>query len=148
MRYVHTNIIAHDWQKLAEFYIHVFECVPKPPVRNQAGEWLAQGTGVPNAHLFGMHLRLPGYDEHGPTLEIYQYHEVIAERQKRPNSQGYGHLAFQVDHIAPVLEKACQHGAQKCGAVSEKRIEGLGLIRFIYIYDPEGNLIELQSWED
>ena len=73
MKYVHTNIISKDWRKLADFYTTVFECVIVPPERNQSGDWLSKGTGVPNAHLRGAHLRLPGYGENGPTLEIYQY---------------------------------------------------------------------------
>jgi predicted enzyme related to lactoylglutathione lyase len=26
MKYAHTNIIARDWEKLAQFYIDVFDC--------------------------------------------------------------------------------------------------------------------------
>jgi len=60
MKYVHTNIISSNWQLLADFYIQVFECTPVPPARDQSGAWLDQCTGVQNAHIQGMHLRLPG----------------------------------------------------------------------------------------
>ena len=53
IRYAHTNLIAHDWQKLADFYVRVFQCEPLEPRRDQKGEWLEQGTGVKNAHLRG-----------------------------------------------------------------------------------------------
>jgi predicted enzyme related to lactoylglutathione lyase len=33
-KYKHTNIIARDWQKLAEFYEKAFGCVWVPPQRN------------------------------------------------------------------------------------------------------------------
>ncbi|WP_413927363.1 VOC family protein [Clostridioides sp. ES-S-0006-03] len=33
MKYVHTNIIARDWEKLSEFYKDVFECRKVPPQR-------------------------------------------------------------------------------------------------------------------
>ena len=72
VKYAHTNIITKDWKKLADFYELVFSCTPVPPERDQKGSWLDKGTGVLNAHLQGMHLRLPGYDDNGPTLEIYQ----------------------------------------------------------------------------
>ena len=85
MRYAHTNIIAKDWQKLVDFYIAVFECELKPPVRNQSGDWLASGTGVANASLEGAHLLLPGHGENGPTLEIYQYAEIHDQPALMPN---------------------------------------------------------------
>jgi predicted enzyme related to lactoylglutathione lyase len=31
MRYVHTNIVAEDWRRLADFYAKVFGCTPVPP---------------------------------------------------------------------------------------------------------------------
>ena len=72
-RYVHTNIISEDWQALARFYQEVFDCRPVPPKRDLSGDWLTRGTAVPDATFQGMHLRLPGYGDNGPTLEIYQY---------------------------------------------------------------------------
>ena len=72
MKYVHTNIVAKDWKALMEFYVSVFQCKLVPPIRDLSGEWLATGTGVPNAKFTGGHLLLPGYGPDGPTLEIYQ----------------------------------------------------------------------------
>jgi hypothetical protein len=72
-KYAHTNLIAEDWRMLANFYQHVFGCVPVPPERDFHGEKLEAGTGIPGAHLRGVHLRLPGYTDNGPTLEIFNY---------------------------------------------------------------------------
>ncbi len=36
-RYVHTNLIAAEWQALARFYGAVFGCVRVPPERDLAG---------------------------------------------------------------------------------------------------------------
>lgn len=33
-KYMHTNLIAEDWRTLADFYQHVFGCVPVPPERD------------------------------------------------------------------------------------------------------------------
>lgn len=147
IRYAHTNIVANNWEKLSDFYIKVFDCEPKPPKRNQSGLWLEKGTGVKNAALKGMHLSLPGHGTDGPTLEIYQYEEVIESPKPRPNSKGLGHLAFEVDNVYDILEKALAYGAEKIGEISKNTVEGVGKIQFIYIYDPEGNIIELQSWD-
>ena len=72
-RYVHTNLIAHDWQQLARFYTEVFDCRFVPPARDYQSPELDQGTGLHHAHLRGGHFRLPGYGDQGPTLEIYTY---------------------------------------------------------------------------
>jgi hypothetical protein len=73
IEYEHTNIITKDWKALARFYEIVFNCIVVPPIRNYQGKWLEKGTGVFNANLQGVQLRLPGYGDNGPKLEIYQY---------------------------------------------------------------------------
>src|SRR5262245_59726127 len=72
-RYAHTNLIAHDWRRLASFYTDLFGCTLVPPERNYSGADLEAGTGVPGAQLTGAHLRLPGHGDSGPTLEIFHY---------------------------------------------------------------------------
>src|SRR5690606_35291988 len=148
IRYAHTNIITTDWKKLADFYETVFGCVPVPPIRNQKGDWLDRGTGVLRAHIQGLHLRLPGYGEGGPTLEIFQYSDVKEQPPTVPNQRGLGHLAFQVDaeNLIECVALALENGATKIGELTEHFVEKVGLLRFIYIADPDGNIIELQSW--
>ena len=73
IRYVHTNIVAEEWQSLAAFYESVLGCKPVPPERNLSGEWLTDLTDIPDVHIRGVHLALPGYSEGGPTLEIFSY---------------------------------------------------------------------------
>ena len=80
-RYAHTNIVCRDWRALSRFYIEVFDCQPVPPERDLKGAWLDRATGLRNAHLTGQHLRLPGFGEHGPTLEIFQYDEMPPRRK-------------------------------------------------------------------
>ncbi len=146
MKYVHTNIVAKNWKVLVDFYCGVFECVPVPPERKQSGDWLARGTGVPNASLQGMHLLLPGHGSSGPTLEIYQYEQMEPRLEPKSNRQGLGHLAFSVDDIASVREKILQAGGAEIGELSNTLVTGVGELEFIYMADPEGNIIELQKW--
>lgn len=147
MKYVHTNIISEDWQSLANFYMKVFECKPVPPARNQSGKWLDKCLGLENAQLKGMHLRLPGCGENGPTLEIYSYEEMEGNLPTIPNRKGYGHLAFEVEDVAEVLQKVLDNGGSKQGEISEKLVTGVGYITLIYAKDPEGNIIEIQNWD-
>lgn len=146
-KYVHTNIISRDWKKLVDFYINVFGCTPVPPERNLEGDWLEKGTGVKNAALKGMHLLLPGFEKGGPTLEIFQYNQN--ENKLMPpmaNREGYGHIAFHVDSVEEMLEKVVAAGGKKIGEVVKKEF-AKGALIFTYAADPEGNLLELQTWE-
>jgi len=146
IQYVHTNITCENWEKLAEFYQAVFGCEPVPPKREQDGEWLAQGTGLPNASLKGMHLRLPGYGESGPTLEIYQYGTIEPDGAPAANRTGYGHIAFLVDDVPSVREAILRHGGADLGRITETDVPGVGHLTFVYMTDPEGNIIEIQNW--
>lgn len=145
-RYGHTNLIAHDWRKLAAFYEQVFGCLPVPPARDQKGEWLERGTGVPDARLEGVHLRLPGHGAGGPTLEIFTYHETLPQDAPVANRAGYGHLAFAVDDVRQALAAVIEAGGAAVGEVVSTTVEGRGRIEFAYARDPEANIIELQRW--
>ncbi len=147
MKYVHTNIIAKDWKSLAKFYEEVFDCKPVFPERKLSGEWLDIGTGIKNAKLEGIHLRLPGYGDQGPTLEIFSYSENIEKAlPPKANREGYGHLAFQVVNLEETIEKVIKNNGSKIGEVTNKEIEGVGKLSFIYLTDPEKNIIEIQNW--
>lgn len=146
MKYVHTNIVTTDWKSLSDFYIKTFQCSIVPPIRNQKGEWLDKGTGVQHAHLSGVHLRLPGYGDSGPTLEIYQYAEIDQMREIDPNTRGFGHIAFEVDNVQHVADAVVKNGGRLNGEVTIRKIDGVGEITFVYARDPDGNIIELQHW--
>ena len=145
-RYVHTNLIAEDWQALARFYQDLFGCVPVPPERDFQGESLEAGTGLPGAHLRGIHLRLPGYDDDGPTLEILNY-SALAERERAAvNRPGFGHIAFSVGDVAAAQKAVLQAGGSAVGEVVTLQTVDGARVTWCYVTDPEGNIIELQAW--
>jgi predicted enzyme related to lactoylglutathione lyase len=144
--YKHTNIIAKDWNRLADFYEQVFGCVRVPPERHLAGEWLAKGTGVKDARFSGVHLALPGCKAPGPTLEIYQYDRNQEKPSPAANREGFGHIAFEVEDVATALAAVRRHGGGAIGEVVSHAVAGVGLLTFVYATDPEGNIVELQSW--
>jgi catechol 2,3-dioxygenase-like lactoylglutathione lyase family enzyme len=146
-KYKHTNIIARDWQKLAKFYEDVFGCMRVLPERHLSGEWLEKGSNVKKARLEGAHLRLPGLGENGPTLEIFQYAANAAKLPSLANREGLSHIAFEVDDVVQALEIVQQHGGRAIGAIVSHPVPGVGSLTFVYAADPEGNLIELQSWQ-
>jgi len=145
-KYKHTNIVAQDWRKLAEFYQQILDCNPVPPERANAGEWVEQCTGVPGAEVHGVHLRLPGYGEDGPTLEIFQYNRAEEQPETAINRPGFAHLAFEVDNVEAARDAVIAAGGSCVGDLVTTEISGAGTITLIYVTDPEGNIIELQKW--
>lgn len=146
-KFSHVNIISNDWKKLADFYIKVFECKPKPPERNLSGDWVDQLTDLSNARLQGIHLLLPGYDVDGPTLEIFEYSENITNTGKKINLEGFGHIAFAVEDVKQKLNLLLQNGGSVVGKLIDAEIAGVGKITVVYAKDPEGNIIEIQKWD-
>ena len=146
-RYVHTNLVARDWKRLARFYEEALGCTRVPPERNLAGAWLEAATGVPEARIQGIHLRLPGCGDGGPTLEIFQYSPEAGRQEGAANRPGYGHLAFVVDDVPRAREAVLAAGGSAVGETVTVPISGAGTITFAYVADPEGNVIELQHWD-
>ena len=145
-RYVHTNLVARDWRAVAVFYEQVFGCAVVPPERDFAGEKLEAATGLPGAHLRGVHLRLPGYAENGPTLEVFSYDALAEYLPSAPNRPGYGHIAFSVDDVPSAREAVLQAGGRALGEVVTLQTATGGRVTFCYVTDIEGNIVELQSW--
>ena len=147
MRFAHTNIAAENWRSLADFYIKVFDCSVKPPERKLSGEWLDQATGLQNAFLEGVHLILPGHGANGPTLEIFTYKDMYCTKPIMANCIGLTHIAFEVQDVDQIFDLAMKNGGQVLGKITEKNVDGVGVLKFVYFRDPEGNIVEIQSWE-
>ena len=143
----HVNIISSDWKRLADFYIRVFDCKPKPPERNLSGDWVDKLTDLSKAKIKGMHLILPGYDMDGPTLEIFEYNENINHNGKKINLEGFGHIAFAVEDVEQKLNLLLENGGSAVGQLIDTEINGVGKISVVYAKDLEGNIIEIQKWE-
>jgi predicted enzyme related to lactoylglutathione lyase len=146
-RYAHTNLIAKDWKRLSNFYQEVFGCVPIPPERDLSGEWLDRATGLSESHISGIHLRLPGYGDDGPTLEIFQYGSMPEHPSVNPNTPGFSHIAFAVDDVPATARAVFNHGGSAVGELTERDVPGMGSLTFQYVADPEGNIIEIQNWK-
>jgi predicted enzyme related to lactoylglutathione lyase len=145
-RYVHTNLVAKDWRRLAEFYTDVFGCTVVPPERDFSGEWLDIATGVSRAQIRGVHLRFPGFGDRGPTLEIFQYNRPEPRADTAINRPGFAHIAFAVPDVGRAREAVLAAGGRAVGEVVTADVPGAGRVTFTYLSDPEGNIIELQAW--
>lgn len=145
-RYVHTNLIAHDWKALAAFYQSLFGCVPVPPERDLAGPELEAGTGVPGSAVRGIHLRLPGHGADGPTLEIFSYSRAAEGLAPAVNRPGFAHIAFSVASVDDARRAVLAAGGRPIGDVVTLTIVNGARVTWCYVTDPEGNIVELQSW--
>ncbi|GAC1668882.1 MAG: hypothetical protein NVS9B8_11440 [Candidatus Limnocylindrales bacterium] len=144
----HVNIIARDWRARAAFYTAVFGCTFVPPERDISGPVLERGTGLPGAALTGAHLRLPGLDATGPTLEIYQFVSMRDEGQSTPNRPGFRHIAFAVPSVSEAREAVLAAGGGSVGEIVTTQTKDGRFVTWTYLTDPEGNILELQAWSD
>ena len=143
--YGHTNLIARDWRALARFYETLFGCAPVPPERDFRGPDLDRGTAIAGAHLTGAHLRLPGHGPDGPTLEIFSY-DVLEDRAPTAvNRPGFGHIAFCVGDVEAARSAVIEAGGGPVGEVVTMTNAAGRKLTWVYVTDPEGNVIELQS---
>jgi len=145
-RYSHTNLIARDWRSLAAFYQSLFGCVVVPPERDYEGAALEAGTGVPGATLAGVHLRLPGHGAGGPTLEIYGYSRLADGPAPAVNRPGFAHIAFEVASVADARAEVLASGGGSVGDIVTLTTAAGTRVTWCYMTDPEGNIVELQSW--
>jgi len=136
-KYVHTNL-----------YQRLFGCIPVPPERDLQGEKLEAGTGLPGAHLRGVHLRLPGQGENGPTLEIFSYSPQVERILAAVNQPGFAHIAFQVPDVAAARREVLAAGGRAVGEMVTTQIADGRQVTWCYVTDPEGNILELQAWRD
>ena len=145
-RYAHTNVVASDAGKLIAFYKSVLRCESIGETRDLHGEWLDKLTGLEDTHITGEHLLLPGYGSDHPTLEIFQYGELAASLPPAVNRPGLAHLAFAVDNVAQTLAAVLAAGGSALGEQIVAEYADGRTLDAVYARDPEGNILELQSW--
>ncbi len=146
VRFGHVNVTAHDWRRLADFYTVVFGCELVPPERDIRGPVLDSATGLTDAHLTGAHLRLPGYGDAGPTIEIFSYDALVDHPEPRVDRPGWGHVAFQVADVQAALDAVHGAGGGRLGEVVTTQTKDGRQVTWVYATDPEGNIVELQAW--
>ncbi len=148
VEFVHVNLVACDWKLLSGFYQRVFDCEPVLPERDHKGDWIDAATGVSNVSIRGIHLLLPGGDKNCPTLEIFQYNRISGAKQPVINRPGLAHIAFAVDDVEMTVKRVISNGGSQLREIVTEHIPKAGTITFVYVRDPEGNIIELQNWSN
>lgn len=89
------------------------------------------------------------------SLATRHYHKILQNLNKELNTAlaeinrpGFAHIAFEVDDVEITLAEIINAGGSRVGelvtADYPNNIEAV----FVYARDPEGNIIELQSWRN
>ncbi len=146
VRYAHTNLVADDWRAMVKFYVEVFGCRPVGTERDRRGAQIDALTGLEGVHMAGIHLKLPGYGDGGPTLEIFQFDDNARRPAPAVNRPGFAHIAFQVDDLEGKRLQVLERGGADLGSVTTLDIPEEGRLTLVYMTDPEGNIVELQYW--
>jgi predicted enzyme related to lactoylglutathione lyase len=95
--------------------------------------------------LRGEHLRLPDHGPGGPTPEIFNYNVLEEKSQVAVNRPGFGHIAFVVDDVPAAREAVLAAGGAPVGEVVAMTNAAGARLTWVYVTDPEGNVLELQS---
>src|SRR5205823_13822415 len=114
---VQTNVVARVGQRLVRCGSEVFGCKRHGPERDRSGAWLDSVTSLRNGHLTGIHLRLAGYGDDGPPLEIFSYDQLIESGLSPANRCGFGHIAFAVDNVDEALHAVIAAGGGAVGNI-------------------------------
>jgi catechol 2,3-dioxygenase-like lactoylglutathione lyase family enzyme len=151
-RLAHVSITAKDLDRLAEFYRKALGFTEARPEKSFSGAWLEKGTGVPGASIRRVHLRLPGSSPDGALLELIEYSASIdGSTPPAANRTGLRHIAIETgtaEELARLHDLVIEHGGSGLGDISENHIDGLGTVTFVYMTDPEGNIVELLYWRE
>ena len=63
------------------------------------------------------------------------------------NRPGWGHLAFAVDSVPQARAEVLATGGRAVGEVVTLTTAAGSRVTWCYVTDPEGNVLELQSWQ-
>jgi predicted enzyme related to lactoylglutathione lyase len=62
------------------------------------------------------------------------------------NRPGFGHIAFEVEDIALIRKMVLAQGGSTVGETVTLTLKTGAKVTWCYLTDPEGNMLELQSW--
>ena len=140
MRFDQVKIFAQDVHSLAGFYQDALECELLQPVRDFEDVGLGMGIGAPGRRIRLGFLGLPGTGE-GPILELYGFPDW--DGADWPYRPGQGQVAFGVDDVEEAANRIVEEGGSYLGEVATWTAPSGNPATFVFMRDPEGNLVDL-----
>lgn len=87
-----------------------------------------------------------GLAQAAPRLRSFSTGENLPAMPTAVNRPGFGHIAFAVDNVAAAQEAVLAAGGGRVGDVVTLQTSDGKRVTWCYVADPEGNVVELQSW--
>ncbi|HWJ69083.1 MAG TPA: VOC family protein [Sphingobium sp.] len=148
----HTHIITADIDRCIEFYTKILGFTLVAPVRDMPDNKLMQEMlGVPNAHFRQAMLNIPGgpsYGTHVPMIEIWEITnstplDKTLVNNPAANLQGKGYNAYRVTDLNALVARLTAAGVKFVSKTIWNGTQG-----GIYAIDPDGQIVELDQYED
>ena len=132
MQFVQVKLATSDPEALSSFYVSALGCEVVMPL-SSLGEDAGAGAGVRGSEVQILVLGLPGVDS-GPNLEMISGTDLPS---------GGGILTFYVDDVEDAAERVVAHGGSFKGEVTDFTAPAGRRFRYVFMSDPEGNVIDL-----
>jgi glyoxylase I family protein len=140
----HIAIVVNDLEKMIDYYTQFLDFKVKRRYLINNDEF-QKGIGIPNASAKGAHLGSPNCEVELELLEFYGKTHKNTDFLL-PDVNGFRHIAFAVNDLASCYNQLKSKGAEFISEpVAIKNPKELAGIQFVYLKDPEGNIIELSQ---
>ncbi|KQV19251.1 MULTISPECIES: VOC family protein [unclassified Kitasatospora] len=139
---LHVAMVTEDIERLTDFYVRLFDAEVAKRLELTT-PCFGAGVGVPGATATTVHLRIPGAQT---VLELTQYdRHVRAGTTPAPsNTTGLRHVALAVADIAAAAAELRDQQVEVVGGPVEVDAPAAARgVKFLYLRDPDGNLVEL-----
>ncbi|MFF0789359.1 VOC family protein [Streptomyces spiralis] len=139
---LHVAVVTRDIDRMTAFYRELFGARVVKELRLTTPVF-GEGVGVPGARARTVHLRIPGADT-VVELTMYDRHRATGDERAPANTPGLRHLALRTTGIEAAEAELRAWGAEIVGGPVEVDEPAAARgTRFLYVRDPEGNLVEL-----
>lgn len=143
-RFRHIAIIVRDMDVMKDFYKTVFGCIEKRDFEISSKEF-QKGVGLKNASARSVHLTIPNS---AVEIELFQFFEPHNSKWDNAEINDFGirHFALVIENMNDaILELKARGVAIHSEPVRFDRPREIQGFCFVYIKDPEGNIIELNE---
>jgi glyoxylase I family protein len=145
----HVNLVVDDMPAMIAFYHDVLG-MQLTKQATISGTWIEAVTGLPNVVADVAFLEMSS----GPAIELLRYRTPEGKRPAglgTPNTPGLRHLALRVGDIDGLVARLKAAGAELLSDARQVPAAQVDYVthrkHLLYCRDPEGNLLELCSFE-
>lgn len=143
----HIAIIVNDYAKMVNFYSRVLGFQINREFKIKSKEF-QRGVGMKGAKARVAHLSISGTT---PEIEIAEYFPKIRKSRdiSKANAPGYRHIALVVTDLKKAYQRLKKLGIDFFSSpICISKPKNISGVQFVYLKDPEGNIIELNQLPD